>query len=567
MSESQPKSTRPNPAAKLQPADMVSSTPISRWKNWIPIGFEPTSTGTQVRIYWRKAMIAFVVLSITGWLSAAVGAYLFVKYSRGFDEVKFVHILFIPWKIDEYREARGQFLIRQAQDDLKKQKYREAFYNLRVGTSLSPENGEGRMLLAQFYVAWQRPDLARQTLMDGLASNRQVDEYIKSVFTYLLHQQEDFDIIKIADSLIADEGSRTVFNSRTRLIATAKATALFYRGNYDASEDTIKKYQLAETPDGKMLAIQIEWERGDRTNVFEQLEALANQYPKYDNIYTQYAAYLREDGREDDLRRLCILRQIRFPDQPRPRIDLLYLLNKSKDEERIQSDIEGVFRDYGKNSEIMLALADFAANTGRAELAFRIYKHCKATRLPWDGPALMTVEAHIVAKEYQEALAAARQMLRDNPEWGKRFYSVFNGLQAIANYGLDDTSSAQIFLNNFLNQSGGRADNLIAVANRLQNVGAKSQARQVLNQAVRSDPLNQTALANLIKVDIDLGNSDEVATNTRTLLTMRKPPRKVLASSYNTLASDQNLFVPARAALLNELRKNIEKAPDHPEKS
>ena len=172
--------------------------------------------------------------------------------------------------------------------------------------------------------------------------------------------------------MIADEGNRTVFNSRTRLIATAKATALFYRGNYDASEDTIKKYQLAETPDGKMLAIQIEWERGDRTNVFEQLEALANQYPKYDNIYTQYAAYLREDGREDDLRRLCILRQIRFPDQPRPRIDLLYLLNKSKDEERIQSDIEGVFRDYGKNSEIMLALADFAANTGRAELAFRI---------------------------------------------------------------------------------------------------------------------------------------------------------------------------------------------------
>jgi Tetratricopeptide repeat len=562
MSATPPPTNGPAPAAKLLASDYAAASPVTGWRSWLPISVVPTRKGTRIRIDWRKALIALFVLTLSGWLLSATGAYLFVKYSRGFTEVKFTHVLLMPWKIDEYRAARGEFLIREGTAKLKAKNYRDAFYDLRVGTSLSPQNGGGRMLLAQLYLAQQRPDLARQTLLDGLMPNRRDAEYLKALFSYMLRQQADFEIVKIADRLLSDAGPNPDLDGRIRLIATAKSTALFFRGNYDNAEDTLKRYHLMNTADGQLLAVQIAWERGEHATVFSQLESLSNQYPAYETIYTQYAAYLREAGMEDDLRRLCILRQIRFPDQPRPRIDLLYLFDKAKDEERIQSDIEGIFKDYAKNGEIMLALADFAANTGRAALALRIYHHCKEHRLPWDGPALMTVEAHIVAKEYQEALVTVRQMLKENPEWGKRFYSVFNGLQAIANFGLDDTSSAQIFLNNFLNQSGGRADNLIAVSNRLRIVGAKQQAQQVLNQAVHNDPLNQTALSNLIKINIELGNADDVAINVRTLLGMRKPPHAVLAASFDHLASDHNIFVLNRSILLNDLRKMIESSPE-----
>jgi tetratricopeptide (TPR) repeat protein len=227
----------------------------------------------------------------------------------------------------------------------------------------------------------------------------------------------------------------------------------------------------------------------------------------------------------------------------------------------VQTGITELFRDFPDNGEVLLALADFAANTGRPALARRIYEYCKANNLPWEGPALMTVEAHVVAKEYNEALGACRQMIKDNPEWGKRFYSVFNGLQAIANYGLKDVEAAQLFLSNFLNQAGVRADNLVAVSNRLMTVGAKDQARQVLVQAVRSDPLNQTALVGLIKLDLELGQADSIATNLRTLLTMRKPPRDLLQVAYTKLASDRFLFAPGRAALLQDLRLTITSRP------
>jgi tetratricopeptide (TPR) repeat protein len=167
------------------------------------------------------------------------------------------------------------------------------------------------------------------------------------------------------------------------------------------------------------------------------------------------------------------------------------------------------------------------------------------------------VEANIVAKKYQAALELVRELLKANPEWGKRFYSVFNGLQAIANYGLGDAEAAQLFLNNFLAQSNVRAENLLAVSKRLLAVGARTQARQVLEQAVKSDPLNQAALTNLVQIDLDLNNTAPLACNVRKLLTMRRPSQDVLRAAYRKLGSDLFLFAPDRSALLTDLRAAI----------
>jgi len=562
MADTPPPDSPLNPADKFRLTEQLPPPAPTGWRSLVPVTIRHTRKGTRIHVDWRKTFLLLLSLAVIGWLGAACGAYLFLKYSREFTEVKFSHMLLMPWKTDEYRESRGEFLIRKGQDELKEQKYREAFYSLRVGLSLSPRNREGRMLLSQFYVAWQRPDLARRTLLDGLEFNFEDEEYIKALFSYLLQQQADFELIKIADGLIARAGTSAPLDERLRMIVSSKATGHFLRGNYDAAEDTIRMYRLTDRMDGKLLTLQIGWERGEQNLVLEKLDALTAEFPAVEQIHSLYATFLRESGREDELRRICLLRQIRFPERPRPRIDLLYILDKSGEKERIEEEIESILIDYPKNGEAMVALADFAANTGRPALAKRIYDYCKANQLPWEGPALMSVEAHIVAKDFQAALVAARQMQKENPEWGKRFTSVFNGLQAIANYGLNDTSSAQIFLNNFLNQAGMRADNLMAVSKRLISVGAKIQARQVLAQAVQGDALNQPALVGLIKLDTELRNSESLSENVRTLLTMRKPPRAVLISAYDELCSDFNLLSPGRAELLAELVKAIQTSTD-----
>jgi thioredoxin-like negative regulator of GroEL len=527
----------------------------------LPFSLQRTGSGMRLRIAWLQAILALVALLLIGWLGVASAAYLFVKYRRDFSEVRFVHMLLYPLKKEAYRTARGDFIIEQAKVQIKEQKYREAFHNLRVGFSQSPRNRDGRMLLAQLYVGWRRTDIAQAILVEGLEFNRHDHEYLQALFDFLLQRQEDNALITITDDLLKDALTKKATETRVSLIAMARATALFFRGNYDAAEDTLKKYQLHESTQGQILALRVAWERGERTTALNRLQALTEQLPENEQIYAQYAAYLREAGRDDELRRLCVLRQLSCPDRPRPRIDLLFLYDKAGDTAALESSVEELFRDFPKNEEVLLALADVATNTGRHALALRVYDYCKANGLPEEGPALMTVEAHIVAKQYRDALEACRSMIKDNPNWGKRVHSLFSGLQAIAHSGLGDIEGAQLFLNNFLNQLGLRAESMVTVANRLITVGAKDQARQVLAQAVKTDPLNQTALVGLIKLDLELGQVDTLATSLRTLLGMRKPPRALLQDAYGKLASDRFLFAPGRSALLEELRVTITNRP------
>jgi thioredoxin-like negative regulator of GroEL len=509
-------------------------------------------------VAWKQTLAAFLLLLVTCWVTLAGAAYWFVRYKRNFPDVRFSHMLFYPTQKTAYREQRGNYLVDNAKKNLSAQKYREAFENLNYGLSLAPRNRDGRILLAQFFVAWQRPDRAETLLIEGLSYHEQDNEYLKSLFNFLLQRQSDYTLIDLTNSLLEKLGANPPIDERLRLIVISQATAKFYRGNYDAAEDLIKKYGVSNSPDGQLLSIRIDWDRGERETALVKLEAISEQFPENEALYAQYASYLREIGRDSELRRLALLRQFSYPDRTRPRVDLLYLYDKTKDTVNVNAGIEEILTDFNSNSDTLLALADFAANTGRPDLARRIYDHCKAHLLPWEGAALMTVEAHVVAKQYRQALETAQNLIKENPEWGKRFYSVFNGLQAIANYGLQDEEAANLFLSNFLNHSGVRAENLVAVSNRLVSVGANRQARQVLAQAIRADPLNQTALVGLIKLDLSAGNTDSVANHIQTLMTMRKPPRSLLQDAYAKLSSDRYLYAPGRASLLDELKRNIQ---------
>ena len=533
----------------------------TEWQWFGPVGLLRTGESIRVKLDWAKFLMLLGVLAVFSWVAGAGGAYLFVKYHRGFSAVRLEHMFFYPWKKDEFRIARGDFLVEQAKDLIEKKKFREAGNLLGTAASLSPGNRDGRMLLAQFFVVWQRPDRAQKHLLEGVEMHKSNQEYLERLFSFLLQRQADEIVMNLTERLLK-EGAATPPGARARLIATARATALFFRGNYDAAEDVLRAYRLTDTTDGQLLAIRIEWDRGEQETALLRLQILTEEHPENEQVYGQYAAYLRELGRFDELRRLCLLRQIAYPERSRARVDLLYLYDRDGNEANVQSGIEEIFADFGHDGNTLLALADFAANTGRPALARRIYDYCRANELPWEGAALMTVEAYVVAKDYKASLEACLQMAKENPKWAEQFSAVFNGLQAIAHFGLHDVQAAQLFLDNFLNQTGIRADNLVAVSNRLVSVGAKDQARQVLAKAVQSDPLNQTALVGLIKLELEAVQSDGLLGNVRTLLSMRKPPRSLLNDAYDRLASDRFIFAPGRAALLQDLRVAIAKGTE-----
>ena len=535
----------------------TGATPFAAAKGvrkFYPFSFRRTNKGIQVQVHWTRLVISSCLFLILGWLGLASGAYFFVKYQRGFGDVQFSDMLVLPVRWHAYQVSRGNFFIKSAQGELKAGNYREAFYALRIGVNKAPSSKEGRILLAQFYGAWKRPDLAQQTLLEGLPFHPDDQEYLRLLFSFLLQRQEDARTLSLANALI---GKDRTPSPRNQIVALAAASASFYRGNYDQAEDYIHMFGLKYTRDGRLLAARIAWERGFKDQALTQLRELASESPKDEEIYAQCVSYLRETGRDDEARRESFLRSISNPNDARARIDLLYALQKQGDTDAVLSNANDIFNDFSNNSNALLALADFAANTGNSPLAQRVYDFSTLNKLNWEGAALMMVEANIVAKKYQSALDLVNQLLVENPDWGKRYYAVFNGLQAIAHYGLGDPESAQLFLNNFLTQSNVRAENLLAVSKRLIEVGAQTQARQVLVEAVKADPLNQAALTSLIKIDLPLNNTDTLVANIRKLLALRKPPRELLSSAYRKLGSDLFLFSPGRLVLLEDLRTAI----------
>ena len=198
-------------------AAVAAELELTGWRRFSPVTFQPTNKGLRVRVAWKQALAALVILPLLGWLSLATGAYLFVKYRRDFPEVKFRHMLFYPTQQGEYRRERGDFLIAKAKGQLKDQKINEAFHSVRVGASLSPTNREGRMLLAQFYVVSQRPDLAQKLLVEGIELHADNREYLQTLFSFLLQRQEDSEVLRITRDLLAKAGPAPMLDERLRL--------------------------------------------------------------------------------------------------------------------------------------------------------------------------------------------------------------------------------------------------------------------------------------------------------------------------------------------------------------
>lgn len=538
---------------KLPPSD---TAPYHPW--WaLPLRLRRTPGGMRLEIQWGRLAALVTVLAVAGWLGLACAGYLWVRYKRDFDEVRFVDILF-PHRWPEYRLARGNYFIEKAKRDLAENRFREAFHHLRVGIATAPGNLEGRQLLAQFFAVWGRPDLAQRTLLDGLPYASDRIDYLRSLLGFLLQNQEDEEVARIARELLPAE---PVVNDRNQLIALAAATSRLYRGDFDAAEDLLNSYNLLSTKDGRLLQARLDWDRGYRSLALLRLQNYANEFPNDDEFFIQLSNYHRELGNYAEVERYAVLRQLINPSNPAARIDLIYAYHRQGATDRAAREIEAIFRDFADDPAAMLALADLAANTGNPALARRVYDHTLFRNLGSEGPALMWVEANIVAGQYQAALDLAAQFAQTNPEWARKFSGVFNGFQAIASFGLGRPDDGERYLNTFLSQATVRAENLVAVSNRLLALGAQAPARRVLQQATAADPKNQAALTKLIELELALDQTDDVPAHLQRLLTMRRPSLTVLETAYRQLGSDRHLFASGRNELLGQLRTAIEAAP------
>ena len=145
------------------------------------------------------------------------------------------------------------------------------------------------------------------------------------------------------------------------------------------------------------------------------------------------------------------------------------------------------------------------------------------------------------------------RILQENPNWLKAQWPIFSSLRALAFYGLNRPDLGDIYLEEFINEPKINTGTLVAVAKSFTTNKMYQQAQRILDLAYTKDENNQRVLNNRIKVNLELGMTQDLGNQIRKLLQTRRPDKELLKEAYNRLGSDLFIFTKNRNAILIEL--------------
>lgn len=508
--------------------------------------------GVRVAVRWKRLMAAGLALFVGAWLSVAAALFLHFKYRKDFDTVSYLGIVALPFRLDAHREEMGNHHIQRGLHALEQKEYRDGFRLLRLGVARAPGNLRGRRVVAEFYeLAIKRPDLAIEIMLKGFEYDGQNDpDFLRQTLSLLLRHQMDAMVIELAQEILPEQPMQSDTNS---MVAYAAANACHLRGNYDQADDYINKYQLLNSLEGILLSARISWDRGNQLAAMEKLEASLRKYPNSDPLMMQLVRYHRERGELDEARRYAILRNINNPLSYTPRIELLYIYNKSGDAERERREVERMLDLFHEDPQALQMLANFAADSGNVDIARRVYESNLVNGFDVSNSSLLLIEAHITSGDYSGALKFADELLQERPDWLASKAALFGSLRSIASFALDRPDLGEIYLKEFLEDRSNRPETYIAVASRFQAINLPQQARKILLTAYEQAPKNQKLLTQLLKIELELGNTENLNQLLTDFLQTRRPQISLLQEAYRRLGSDRFIFTEGRDGLFIQL--------------
>ena len=507
-----------------------------------------------IEFQWFKIGLFLSMGFLFCWLLLSTGLYAFFKYYRDYDEVQFTKMMVFPFIIKDHRTAMGDYHIKKGLEELENEQFSEGIHFLRLGLVRSPSNLEGRSALAQIYeFGIKRKDIATDLYLEGFKYDGIKDKtFLVSALQSLLNNQMDKEIEAIAQEYLPSE-YKIGDNENYQTLAFAAASASFLRGNFDRAEDYINLFSLNSTIDGIILSARISWDRGNRLRAINKLERTLATFPNSDAIFAQLGTFYRQTKNFDAARRYTQLRNVRKPSDPTPIIDLMYLYHDFEDQESVKKLGSRILKDFSNDKEAIYKLANFASLTGNIRLAQRCYEVVLEQEYELSKLALSLIEAYLVDKDYKGAYEFSEELLEENPTWLDEQKPLLNSLRSLAAFGLNRPDLGDIYLNEFINKTNFNSTIFVAVAERFSSNGMHSQAKRVLEKAYRIDPTNQRVLNNLIQTNLILGDTKDISSQLRRLMTKRRPNKALLLDAYNRLGSDLFLFTENRRAILVEL--------------
>ncbi|MEO6245259.1 MAG: hypothetical protein ABIQ12_07465, partial [Opitutaceae bacterium] len=339
-----------------------------------------------------------------------------------------------------------------------------------------------------------------------------------------------------------------------RFVALQMASAHYHRGRTGETAKIVADWGLDHAVEGQVLLAQCDRQQGVTAIALARLERAGALFPRRQEPLIELVRLHRELGHLDEARRYALLRSIREPGSAGAHIDLLHGYHAAGDNAAEARELADYFRDFGRDPNALVLLLWFAVDTGQPVLAERLHALANEQKLPAATFDLGRVQASLAAKDYARTITLADAALREERSASETASPLY-AMRAVAHFGLGDTARGQIALTAFLNNARLRASDALLLARQLKDIGFAEQAHRVLERACQLDPLNEPALAELIRLDAEAGNRAALAENLPKLFEMRKHFRETLEATL------RHLNEPADAPLRRQIQEALAQPP------
>lgn len=451
-----------------------------------------------------------------------------------------------------------------------------------VAIRCNPGNAKAKLFYANFlHNVAGRTDDGIQTLKHGLeflpVDDPLTKDYLERYFQLLQARERDQEVID--ESLKLLQSAKNMPTYMRDSLSLSAATSLYWTGKYPDAVNIINASSLDTQPNGLLLKARALFEGGKTQESINLLEAKTSAFKGAgrDAVLSQLARFHILLGQHKMALAVTQERIAADEKAPFPHIQKLQLLDRLGLKDEFDKELRLIFGNYAGNSAPMIALANFAAEKGYAELTGALANSAAQQGLERATFAALHLEAILngpdpgqVIVQYQQIVAADKAFFKSNE-------AIVQALIAIAYHARQkpdaviakrDRDIGDRYLTEFLKAKDLGPEAYRSVGRHLRAIRAGDAAVRVLEAGVTRFPRYSQLRADYISARILAGQTEtygtrkSVADELELLLAMRRPSPAIWQEAVSWLRSESKLPAERQrkleAAMAPLIRSNLD---------
>jgi hypothetical protein len=482
----------------------------------------------------------------------------------------------------EHLVQLAEYFTKQAMAAQEAGQMADALRLAQVAIRCNPGNAKSKLFYANFlHNIAGRTDDGIQTLKHGLeflpVDDPLTKDYLERYFQLLQARERDQEVID--ESLKLIQVTKNMPTYMRDSLSMSAATSLYWTGKYPDAVNIINASSLDAQPSGLLLKARALFEGGKTQESINLLEAKTSAFKGAgrDAILSQLARFHILLGQHKMA--LAVTQERISADEkaPFPHIQKLQLLDRLGLKDEFDKELRLTFAQYAGSSAPMIALANFAAEKGYAELTGALANSAAQHGLERATFAALHLEAILngpnpgqVIVQYQQIVAADKAFFKSNE-------AIVQALIAIAYHARQkpdpviakrDRDIGDRYLTEFLKAKDLGPEAYRSVGRHLRSIRAGDAAVRVLEAGITLYPRYSQLRADYISARILAGQTEtygtrkSVADELELLLNMRRPSPAIWQEAVSWLRSESKLPADRQrkleAAMSPLIRSNLD---------